>query len=90
MKKIIEKLSVITAGIISACYLLNIGAGVIEVIPDVVPVFGNLDEAAAMTILLGVLAYFGFDVTRLFRGSGKAARKATPEVVDVDARTSEP
>lgn len=33
-------------------YLLNPGAGVIEALPDNLPLVGNLDEAAAMALLL--------------------------------------
>jgi hypothetical protein len=34
-------------GIISALYLLNIGFGVIELIPDNAPIIGNIDEFIA-------------------------------------------
>ena len=41
-------------------YVINPGAGVIELIPDIVPLFGNLDEAAATTLLvLGLQYLFG-------------------------------
>jgi len=33
--------------IIGLIYLLNPGSGVIELIPDNIPIIGNLDEAAA-------------------------------------------
>ena len=52
--------------IISILYLLNIGVGVIELIPDNIPLVGNLDEAGAATLLLMCLRYFGVDLTRLF------------------------
>ncbi len=35
-------------------YILNPGAGVFELIPDNVPVFGNLDEAAAVGLLIAL------------------------------------
>lgn len=35
-------------------YILNPGAGVIELIPDNIPVFGNLDEAAAVGLLIAL------------------------------------
>ncbi len=54
-------------GLIAILYLLNIGAGVIELIPDNIPLVGNLDEAGAVTLLLMCLRYFGVDVTRLFQ-----------------------
>ncbi len=56
-------------GIISAIYLFNPTAGFLELIPDNIPVIGNLDEAAAAAFLISALAYFGVDLGRLF---GKA------------------
>jgi len=35
-------------------YVLNPGAGVFELIPDNVPIFGNLDEAAAIGLLIAL------------------------------------
>lgn len=37
--------------IASAVYLLNLGGGVVEVIPDNIPVAGNLDEGLAAAII---------------------------------------
>jgi len=39
----------------SLVYLLNPTAGVFELLPDALPVVGNLDEAAFVTILLASL-----------------------------------
>ncbi len=51
MKKLHGLLSV--AGIaVSLLYLLNPGAGLFELIPDALPVVGNLDEAGATALLL--------------------------------------
>lgn len=54
--------------ILSTIYLLNPGWGVIDIIPDNLPIFGNLDEAAVAAILLSCLSYFGLDLKRLFGG----------------------
>jgi uncharacterized membrane protein YkvA (DUF1232 family) len=62
-------------GVVSAIYLFNPTAGLIELIPDNIPVIGNLDEAAAAALLISTLAYFGIDLGRLF---GKA-RKSEPK-----------
>lgn len=51
-------LALIAAGL-SALYLTNIGAGVVELIPDNIPVAGNLDEFIASLILIRSLAYVG-------------------------------
>lgn len=41
------------AGIaLAAVYLVNPGAGVFELLPDALPVVGNLDEAAMTALLL--------------------------------------
>jgi hypothetical protein len=47
------------SGALSAVYLSNIGAGIIEFIPDNIPVVGNLDEIIATIILLRSAAFFG-------------------------------
>lgn len=65
-------------GIIAVLYLLNIGVGVIELIPDNVPFVGNLDEGGAVTLLLMCLRYFGIDLTKIFEK--KTDRKQIIEV----------
>lgn len=65
--KLIRDLLVLGSGILSALYLLNLGFGLVEIIPDNVPIFGNLDEATAMALLINCLAYFGVDVGHLLR-----------------------
>lgn len=54
-------------GIIALLYLLNIGVGIIELIPDNIPFVGNLDEGGAVTLLLMCLRYFGLDLTSIFQ-----------------------
>jgi hypothetical protein len=54
-------------GLISTMYLLNIGAGFIELIPDNIPLVGNLDEAGAAALLIMCLGYFGIDLTNIFK-----------------------
>ena len=65
--KLLKHLIVLLLGLLSTLYLLNIGAGIFELIPDNAPLIGNLDEAAAAALLLNCLAYFGLDLGRLFR-----------------------
>lgn len=74
--RIVQNIVAGGAGLLSLLYLLNPTGGIIEFIPDNFPVIGNLDEAAATTILIAALAYFGLDVTRLF---GKASVDAAEE-----------
>lgn len=54
MKKILIALS----GIIALIYLFNPTAGVLELIPDNIPVVGNMDEGAACFILYSCIEYF--------------------------------
>jgi len=69
-------------GLFSLLYLTNPSLGVIELIPDNFPIIGNIDEAAATTLLVAALAYFGFDVSKLF-GSRKEEEN-DGKVVDVE------
>ena len=43
-------------------YLLNPTFGVFELLPDNLPIVGQLDEVAATTGLLACLSYFGIDL----------------------------
>lgn len=78
--KIIKHFIVFGLGLLSALYLLNVGAGVFELIPDNIPIIGNLDEAAAMLLLLNCLAYFGLDLRHLLRSNNQKKKK---RVIDV-------
>jgi hypothetical protein len=54
MKKILIALS----GIVALIYLFNPTAGVLEFIPDNIPVVGNMDEGGACFILYSCIEYF--------------------------------
>ncbi|OYW77042.1 MAG: hypothetical protein B7Z37_05865 [Verrucomicrobia bacterium 12-59-8] len=81
--KLIRDFLVLASGIVSALYLLNISFGVAEFIPDNIPIFGNLDEAAATALLINCLAYFGVDIGHFLRRKGEAA-KEEPKTHDID------
>ena len=49
----------------SLLYLANIGAGFLEIIPDNLPVVGNLDEVVATIILIACLKALGFSIPSL-------------------------
>ena len=68
---ILNKFLTHLTGIISLLYLLNIGAGFIELIPDNIPVIGNLDEAAAAILLISYLRYLGIDILSFLPGRKK-------------------
>lgn len=66
-----KKSVVFCLGLLSALYILNPTAGLFELIPDNLPFIGNLDEAAAVALLLMCLKYFGIDLPNIFRRGGK-------------------
>ena len=53
--------------IISGLYLINPTMGLLEIIPDNLPIIGNLDEGVATTLLLSSLSYFGYNFTDIFK-----------------------
>lgn len=57
---------VVIAGVFSFIYLINPTSGLVEFIPDNIPLIGNFDEAVATALLLSSLAYFGIDFSHLF------------------------
>jgi uncharacterized membrane protein YkvA (DUF1232 family) len=62
-----KKIVVFCLGLLAALYILNPTAGLFEIIPDNLPFVGNLDEAAAVALLLMCLKYFGIDLPDIFR-----------------------
>ncbi len=61
-----KKFGIFLLGLFSLIYLLNPGAGIFELIPDNLPLIGNLDEAAAVATLLMCLKYFGISLPDIF------------------------
>jgi len=61
-----KKFSIFLLGLFCLIYLLNPGAGIFELIPDNLPLIGNLDEAAAVATLLMCLKYFGISLPDFF------------------------
>lgn len=53
--------------LLSFLYLLNPTLGLFEFIPDAIPFIGNLDEGAAVYLILSALKYFGYDVRNIFK-----------------------
>lgn len=71
---VFQKAIVLLITAVAALYLANPTAGLLEIIPDVTPVLGNLDEATAMALLISGLSYFGVNVgwlTSIFGGFRK-------------------
>ena len=80
--KPLKSLVVLVLALLAALYLVNPGAGIFELIPDNLPLVGNLDEAAATGLILACLRYFGIDPTSLFTRK----RKDDEPVIDVEGR----
>lgn len=57
--KAAKNILVFLTGLLALVYLANPSAGLFELLPDNLPIIGNLDEAAATLLLLNCLAYFG-------------------------------
>ena len=67
IKNKVKLITAILGGLLGAIYLLNPTAGILELIPDNLPVIGNLDEAAAVLLVLNCLRYFNIDLTNYFK-----------------------
>lgn len=72
MVRLFREMLILGLAALALIYLLNPTAGLFELIPDVVPIIGNLDEAGAVIILINTLAYYGIDLTRFY---GRPNRK---------------
>ncbi len=72
---VFKSIGVALLGILGLIYILNPTAGIIEIIPDAIPIIGNLDEAAAVTLILTSLRYFGVDLTSFFKRKKNEIKK---------------
>jgi hypothetical protein len=73
---------VAVAGVVVSClYLSNIGVGVFEFIPDVLPGVGNLDEVFFSGVLIASLHKLGIS---LLPGLGPAAYRSKPPAAPTD------
>ena len=81
MRRMLKETVIILLAAIAVIYLLNPTAGVFELIPDNIPLVGNLDEAGAVTIILSTLGYYGIDMNLLY------GRKRKPQKVRRIVRT---
>jgi uncharacterized membrane protein YkvA (DUF1232 family) len=80
MKK--QDITVIGAALFAVFYLINPTAGFIELIPDNIPLIGNLDEAGAVFILISALKYFGFEMPNIFKKEEKQkAADSKPTII---------
>jgi uncharacterized membrane protein YkvA (DUF1232 family) len=78
MKDKMKTLVALFGAVIGIIYILNPTAGIIEIIPENIPFIGNLDEAAAVLLILGCLRYFNIDLTKYFKSKKYAKNKINP------------
>lgn len=69
------------AMMVAFIYLINPSLGVFELLPDNLPLVGNLDEGAATALLVGGLRYFGIDLLGVFGGPVRR-RRLPPRTVE--------
>lgn len=67
MRRLLKEMVILGFTAIAGIYLINPTAGILEFVPDNLPLVGNLDEAAAVLIILSTLRYYGLDLTRLYK-----------------------
>lgn len=67
MRRLLKEMVILGFTAIAGIYLINPTAGILEFVPDNLPLIGNLDEAAAVLIILSTLRYYGLDLTRLYK-----------------------
>ncbi len=67
MERTKKDVMMMVLGGVAVVYLLNPSFGIFELLPDHLPLIGNIDEAAATTLLVGVLSYFGMTLPRVFQ-----------------------
>ena len=84
----IKDILVVLAGLLSLVYLANPGAGIFEIIPDNLPIVGNLDEAAACAIILAAFRYFGIDLTSFLGRGVKDRSKSSGKKEDPKSSSS--
>jgi hypothetical protein len=71
----IQKLAVGAVTLVAGLYLFNPTSGVIEFIPDIIPVVGNLDEATALALVVSGMNFFGLNIGWLTAIFGQRKRK---------------
>lgn len=66
MGRLAKNMVIIALGGVGMVYLMFPTLGIFELIPDAIPIIGNLDEFGATVLVLNTLAYYGLDLNRLY------------------------
>jgi hypothetical protein len=75
MGRIFKEMFIVGLAAAAGLYLLNPTAGILELLPDNLPLIGNLDEATAALILASTARYYGLDLTKLYGRTQKTTDK---------------
>lgn len=62
-----KRVAAVLLALFCGVYLVYPSFGLFELIPDTLPIVGNLDEASATTLLLGALSYLGINLVPFSR-----------------------
>ena len=73
---------IIASGILSVLYILNPGFGVFDIIPDNLPIIGNLDEGAAAYVIISVIAYLRGKDFGLFNEKQEATKVEKDDLLE--------
>lgn len=76
--RILREMLVLALAALMILYLVNPTAGFIELLPDNLPLIGNLDEATATLILLRIAAYYGINLSWLTDRKPPRSRRELP------------
>jgi uncharacterized membrane protein YkvA (DUF1232 family) len=82
MKK--QDFVVIGTALFAILYIINPTAGFIELIPDNIPLIGNLDEAGAVFIIISALKYFGFEMPNIFKKEEKIKKEDSKPTIIIN------
>jgi uncharacterized membrane protein YkvA (DUF1232 family) len=74
MKRNLKLAAYVTGLVMSVAYIMNPGAGVFELLPDALPIVGNLDEAGMTALFLACMR-----AMRAHRVETKLLAEAPPE-----------
>jgi len=74
-----KKITALIVGLTSLVYVFNPGAGILELIPDNIPVAGNIDEVLATAIVIAAFRVFNIDLTKKFSPKTKKEDESDQE-----------
>ncbi len=86
MVRIVREMFVFFMFCFGIVYLMFPTLGIFELIPDVIPVVGNIDEAGATLLIVNALNYWGLDLTTLM---GTPKKRTRSRVIQLPAGTEQ-